>query len=749
MVKKTSIAFFTTYRPPVALEIYSCPLPPNKSPHEELRMTDGISYNFNGHSIPPTALKLIIKRPKLVPEGIKDADVDNGTVSGMVFVSEREDLETLHFAITKSSQNVTTKVFSFEDVYPRSDGVRMEDSPCIAGARRDTLVYICTKEPAPRRRQPWTVVYKTNLKTGRTDRLTPSLQADLSPSVSPSGKRIAVASYQKKAGWAGEIQDLKNSIYVMNVEKPFKRRMVVENGGWPTWGSENVLFFHRKVGEFWAVFRVEFTDTNTSEPTRVTPDTSNAMTPVAIDETTVAVSMIRDLAKFGIDRTAEHYRHIIVYDSNTRQPLMDLNQETNPLADHFNPFLIMDVGTDSKRIGYHRVNSDLVQKGENIEKQFHKIQSPVEDVELFRLSGAFPTFTKDGKTVAFVDNEFKSVWVADDKDMRKVYELDKPGKVFSTVWNQKKDILYICVGPAFTPDQPLHIYQIPNAAGAFGHASALTDDEDKTNNAFPSTNPEGTKLVYRSTRDHRHEYPEDPKDSQGKVFDGYKNLYIMDDVNEGDHGEQRIRRITFGDYVDTHCQWSPNGDWIVFSSTRNKLTTGVPRKDFKLDAGFFSVYLVKPDSDPKYHNVIVRVCASGYDYSGHINHPFFSPDGESIVVTADLAGVSVDPVSLPLVDHSVRAYGDIFLVDIKDIKKYDIDKYDINKDEDLKNFKRLTHTRYENSTATWTNFSTDDPNAKWNLQFKEKYTPACPHAPSSGAESWHMTGHLCIPKNCC
>lgn len=698
-------------------------------------MTDGKSYNYDGHSIPPAALKLIIKRPKLVPEGIKDADVDNGSVSGMVFVSERDDLETLQIAIqTKSSShNVTTKVFSLEDVYPRSDGVRMEDSPCIAGAKQDSLVYISTKEPAPRRRQPWTVVYKTNLKSGKTERLTPSLQADLSPSVSPSGKRIAVASYQKKAGWAGEIQDLQNSIYVMNVEKPFMRRMVVENGGWPTWGSENVLFFHRKVGDFWAVFRVEFTDTSTSEPTRVTPDKSNAMTPLAINATTVAVSMIRDLAKFGIDRTAEHYRHIMVFDSNTKKSVMDVTQVTKPLADHFNPFLIMDVGTNSKRIGYHRVNTDLILKGDNIEKQFHKIKSPVPDVGLFRLSGAFPTFSKDGKKVAFVDNEFKSVWVADDKEMRKVYEMDVPGKIFSPVWNQNtdKDILYVCIGPAFAADQPLDIYRIPNASQGNGHAGALTDVDDGYNNAFPSTNPEGTKLVFRSTRDH----PEDPK---AAVKDGFKNLYIMENAEEGDFGEADIRRLTYGDYVDTHCQWSPSGEWIVFSSTRDK-PPGAARKDFKLDAGFFAIYLVNPD--PKHSDVIIRVFGSGDDYSGHVNHPFFSPDGRSIVVTADLAGISVDPISLPLVEHSVRAYGDIFSVDI--------DKDDINKNKDVKDFKRLTHTRYENSTATWTKFSTDDPNASWNLQFDGDYTPGCPHAPSSGAESWHMSGHLCIPKRCC
>ncbi|KAL8110311.1 hypothetical protein AgCh_026149 [Apium graveolens] len=674
--KRGSIAFFTTYRPPVALDIYSCPLPP-KSPHEELRMTNGKSQNYDGHSIPPAALKLIIKRPKLAPEGIR--------------------------------------MLILEDVYPRSDGVRMEDSPCIAGVKRDTLVYISTKEPAPRRRQPWTVVYKTNLKTGKTDRLTPSLQADLSPSVSPSGKRIAVASYQKKAGWAGEIQDLKNSIYVMNVEKPFMRRMVVENGGWPTWGSENVLFFHRKVDDFWAVFRVEFTDTATSEPTRVTSDKSNSMTPLAINATTVAVSMIRDLAKFGIDRTAEHYRHIIVFDSNTKKPVMDVTQSS----------------------GWQRT-----QKGENIEKQFHKIQSPVQDVGLFRLSGVFPTFSKDGKKVPFVDNEFKSVWVADDKDMRKVYEMDVPGKIFSPLWNQNKDKDILESGATSTNCNR-------GRAGCDDVSRRAGRSDDQINARMSRVERSSVWNAKRKAR----RLKVSQRSWKGKGPQK-KLIHDFDDVatetkqkKETSREKEDIPRghDERGSQISTRSGQKPASsearstsvlDRVAF--TRDK-PPGVARKDFKLDAGFFAIYLVNPD--PKHSHVIIRVFGSGDDYSEHVNHPFFSPDGGSIVVTADLAGISVDPISLPLVEHSARVYGDIFSVDI--------DKNDINKNKDVKDFKRITHTRYENSTATWTMFSTDDPNAAWNLQFKGKYTPGCPHVPSSGAESWHMTGHLCIPKRCC
>ena len=214
----------------------------------------------------------------------------------------------------------------------------------------------------------------------------------------------------------------------------------------------------------------------------------------------------------------------------------------------------------------------------------------------------------------------------------------------------------------------------------------------------------------------------------------------MEDANLGEHGdsEEPIRRLTVGEWTDTHCQWSPRGDWIVFSSTRNK-PPGSP-DDNGLDPGYFAVYLVKwNDSN------VVRVAASGYNIAGHVNHPVFSPDGKSIVVTADLAAVSVDPVSLPLFVHSVRPYGDIFIIDI--------DPNDIEKNRDVEKFDRITHSRYEYSTASWTEFSTTNPKAKWNMRLPagKSYTPKCPYAHADGVESVHMTGHLCLgsTRGCC
>ncbi|GJN29951.1 hypothetical protein PR202_gb18219 [Eleusine coracana subsp. coracana] len=363
-------------------------------------------------------------------------------------------------------------------------------------------------------------------------------------------------------------------------------------------------------------------------------------------------------------------------------------------------------------------------------RNFHTVQSPHKDVGLFRVSGVFPTISNDGKRLAFVDNEFKAVWVADKAGLRIVYETKGPDSVFSPMWNQNpaKDVLYVCMGPSFNAGKPLEICAIPNVSGRARQRRQLT--RGGFNNAFPSSSPDGTKLVFRSTRDggdKRH-----------------KNLYLMDRADVGEYGDGTVTRLTNGPWTDTHCQWAPNGDWIVFSSTRDKPQSGVPELDNGLDPGYFAVYLMSA-SDP---SVVVRVLRSGDDLAGHVNHPVFSPDGRSIAVTADLAAVSVDPISLPLFLHSVRPYGDVFAVDL-------VDTDDVTKNKDIAKFHRITHSRYENSTPAWTMYSTDDPNAQWNMLVLDsdaaaaKYRPACPYAYPDGGEGWHMTGHLIIPKRCC
>jgi hypothetical protein len=180
--RRGKIVFSATYRPPVLFDIFACPSSP-LSTDGEIHLTDGVSNNYNGCPIPTAALKTLLKSPKLADEGgFSDADVDAGHVSGLVFVSERDDgLETLYIAM-RFNANSKVKVFALADIFGVTDfsGTRLEDSGCIAGGYSmgsrtvdHYLIYVSTKEPVQVRRGPWTVVYKTNLTTGKTERLTP------------------------------------------------------------------------------------------------------------------------------------------------------------------------------------------------------------------------------------------------------------------------------------------------------------------------------------------------------------------------------------------------------------------------------------------------------------------------------------------------------------------------------------------------------------------------------------------------
>ncbi|WVZ49466.1 hypothetical protein U9M48_000825 [Paspalum notatum var. saurae] len=736
--------------------------PPPSYANDELLLTD----DENSKPIPAAALKELLtslakNNRALAPErGATPEDVDKaGGVTGRVFVSERcGGLETLHVALTTAGDageaEAKVKVLSLGDFY---GGVPMEDSGFTMvgdGGTSTTvghsLVYVSTKKLAKARRTPWTAVYKTALATGETVRLTPPSEYDLSPAVSPSGKLVAVANFAENK-WDGEIEKLKTNIVVMDVDGQ-GRKVLIEDAGWPSWGSEDVIFFHRGFDQTpatksadWAVFRY---DIAAGKEERVTPEGIDAMTPAAISETKVAVATVRKKSRqqdMHVERVTEQYRHIEIFDTaattlgQENSVQISITQKTRRHEDHYNPF-VLDGGA---RIGYHRCRSDKLrmiggaagsEKSTTIiciDKKFDEVQPPaaLSDAGLYRVTGVFPSVSKNGKKLAFVDNEFKAVWlaVADETRPRVIYRSQSGKSVFSTSWNQNDalDTLYVCEGPAFSIDQPVQILRIPKVCSRkedheILQAFPLT--AETYNCAFPSSNAEGTKLVFRGSRDR----------VGGDKHRSYKNLFVIDAVNGELTADGALRPdaalpLTNGAWTDTHCSWSPREgcDWVVFSSTMDKPTVGggVPEKDHGLDPGYFAVYLVSA-KDLKKGEVPspVRVIhsAPAPNIAGHVNHPVFSPDMRSIVFTADLAAVSADPISLPHFTHSVRPYGDIFVVDLQSTE-------DMKANKDIQDFHRVTHSRYEYATPTWS-CRFVDPNGIWKMPELNASMPGCPIA---------------------
>lgn len=103
-------------------------------------------------------------------------------------------------------------------------------------------------------------------------------------------------------------------------------------------------------------------------------------------------------------------------------------------------------------------------------------------------------------------------------------------------------------------------------------------------------------------------------------YDPEMELYVADAVT----GE--LARLTRARGYDAEASYSPDGEWVVFTSLRDaydRELDRVERRRLEIDPSYFAeIYLMRADgSDPRR-----LTWAPGYD-----GGPFFSPDGDKIV----------------------------------------------------------------------------------------------------------------------
>ncbi|KAG8378233.1 hypothetical protein BUALT_Bualt08G0116400 [Buddleja alternifolia] len=652
----TSIAFATWLRSSYSFDIYSLP---TSGPPNEIRLTDAVSINSNGHFPSPSSLSDLPFLPhRFIP------------TTHLIYVTERNGSSSIYLdsiyetPLIRSGSNVPTRVIcGHESESTRSTRtqvllvgngqskgrVSMKDRPSLVDR---SLIYVSTHEDPGKPRASWTAVYSTQLTDGSTRRLTPEGVADFSPAVSPSGVWTAVASYGEK-GWQGDIEELSTDIYVFLTRDGSNRVKLIEHGGWPSWADESTLYFHRRCEDgWWCVFRASFNikegelGVNSVVTQRVTPPGLHAFTPAA---STANKSFIAVATR----RPGSEFRHVELYDVVSNKFIMSTRQ-ISPNAHHYNPF----VSPDSTRVGYHKCRGETNDfKAKDL--LLEHIQSPIQNVSLFQVDGSFPSYSPDGERIAYVKLTTEPlayvkspglyVMNSDGSNVRTI--LTRPA--FSTAWDWKrKGVVYTSVGPIFAGE-----------SSKVDIISINVDDEDSSyktltqggeNNAFPSPSPDGKWVVFRSGRS------------------GHKNLYIMDAL-KGETGG--LHRLTEGPWTDTMCNWSPDGDWIAFSSDREDP-----------DAGSFALFKIHPNGTG-----LQKVMQSGL--GGRINHPWFSPDGKYIVFVADYAGVSAEPIANP---HHFQPYGDVFVIKA-----------------DGSGIQRLTHNSYEDGTPAWSPKFVQPGNAEW------------------------------------
>jgi Tol biopolymer transport system component len=108
-----------------------------------------------------------------------------------------------------------------------------------------------------------------------------------------------------------------------------------------------------------------------------------------------------------------------------------------------------------------------------------------------------------------------------------------------------------------------------------------------------------------------------------------------------------LRRLTNKRGYDAEASYSPDGQWIVFTSTRDayeRPLTAAERKQLEVDPSYFGeIYIMRADPDGSGVRRLTHV--PGYD-----GGPFFTPDGKRIVfrrfdesgLTADIWTMNID-----------------------------------------------------------------------------------------------------------
>jgi Tol biopolymer transport system component len=185
-------------------------------------------------------------------------------------------------------------------------------------------------------------------------------------------------------------------------------------------------------------------------------------------------------------------------------------------------------------------------------------------------------------------------------------------------------------------------YQIYTMDMATGDVARVSPGIGKTTCSF--FNPETGDILFAST----HHDPTSKKQQEEELafrasgkerryswdYDPEMELYVRS-AKTGTY-----RRLTNAKGYDAEGSYSPDGQWIVFSSTRqayDHTLTPKEAKQLETDPSFFAeIYIMKADADGSGVKRLTNV--TGYD-----GGPFFSPDGKRIIWRRfDEAGLIAD-----------------------------------------------------------------------------------------------------------
>ena len=170
-------------------------------------------------------------------------------------------------------------------------------------------------------------------------------------------------------------------------------------------------------------------------------------------------------------------------------------------------------------------------------------------------------------------------------------------------------------------------YQIYVLDFATGDTSRISPGVGKTTCAF--FRPKSDEIMFAST----HHDPKSKQYQQDEIdfrASGKERRYSWDYDPEFEiytrNGAGQYKRLTNARGYDAEGSYSPDGQWIVFTSMRdayNRTLTPAEQKQLEVDPSYFAeIYIMKADGTGQKRLTNV----AGYD-----GGPFFSPDGKRIV----------------------------------------------------------------------------------------------------------------------
>ena len=447
-----------------------------------------------------------------------------------------------------------------------------------------SVAFVSTRETGS------TDIYLLDLKTRRTRNLTNSPGGEYRPSWSPDGRRIAFSSdrgtalARSRGNWE-QVQAA--SVYVMGVDGRDIRKLPAGEGqfaGSPKWSPDGtrVVFYELPVAE---TFRARGLGAQATIESRI----------VSVDVATGARAEHSSGPGLKLSPQFLDSKRIgYLAKSGASAALAFSSGGTGTSGDISNPAW----SNDGRQVVYHSGSIETIPAAR---RPGGSLSGRHPEYDL-RFASGFPAVSPDGRQIAVSERTGRGnpddrtslvVWNTDGTNPRRIFHAE--GSLMSPQWSPDGQWIVFGTGSYFVnrATQPAHI-MIVKSDGS--DARSLTTGPG--NSGFPSWSPDGKQVVFRFWNDaDRASPPNGPTPGRAAglrivnlsdgavrtVTNGYDNFpcwsakgRIVFSRLERDEfhlfavnpDSTSLTQLTRGPYDDTHPACAPDGEHVLFSTSR-------------------------------------------------------------------------------------------------------------------------------------------------------------------------------------